>query len=200
MIRQVYTLKFEVTFPFQGSITNIQIQKMITYCLLQRLLIRAKRTILYMISGRLNCAAIRHLIWRILFHLNFKVKKQQLITDIANANIQTYQNAVNQSNADTDVYSDGYEEPDPMELFVLDAFASAISDLKFSSNIVALFIGIMDTLDYYENFSDRQEYWNNLLEKEVEFQKEILIQLRSNEAVSASIYKKRYQTVEFIEL
>lgn len=129
-----------------------------------------------------------------------KVKRNQLISDINNGHIQIYQEAIEKSNADLDVYADNYEEPEPIEIFILDAFANATSDLKFTTKIVALFIGIIDTLDYYENFSDRSEFWNNLLEKEVEFQNDILIQLGLKQAFDASMYQKRYKNVDFDKL
>lgn len=67
-------------------------------------------------------------------------------------------------------------------------------------NIVALFIGVIDTLDYYENFSDKPEFWNNLLEKEVKFQNEIIIQLELKQVFDALMYQKRYENVDFDEL
>lgn len=133
-------------------------------------------------------------------YIGITLKSDQLISDINKGNIQNYQEAIEKSNADVDVYADNYEEPEPIEIFILDAFESATSDLKFTTKIVALFIGIIDTLDYYENFSDRSEFWNNLLEKEVEFQNDILIQLGLNQEFEASMYQKRYENVNFDEL
>jgi hypothetical protein len=133
-------------------------------------------------------------------YIGIKVKRNQLFLDIINGHIENYLETIEKSNVAIDVYADTYEEPEPIEIFMLDAFASGTSDLKFTTKIVALFIGIIDTLDYYENFSDRPEFWNNLLEKEVEFQKEVLIQLGSKQAFDASMYQKRYKNVNFDEL
>ena len=133
-------------------------------------------------------------------YIGIKVKSNQLIADINKGNIENYQEAIEKSNADVDVYADNYEEPEPIEIFMLDAFDSATSDLKFTTRIVALFIGIIDALDYYENFSDRSEFWNNLLEKELEFQNDILIQLGLKQAFDASMYQNRYENVDFDEL
>ncbi|MCT2406072.1 hypothetical protein NZD88_00710 [Chryseobacterium antibioticum] len=130
-------------------------------------------------------------------YLYIRIKKQQLIADIYNGHLQNYQAAIEKSNAIVDVYADNYEEPEPIELFILDAFAGITSDLKLSANVVPLFIGIIDTLDYYENFSDQPEFWNNLLEKEVAFQNEIINQLKSKQAFDAAIYKNRYENVSF---
>lgn len=133
-------------------------------------------------------------------YIRIIVKKQQLISDISNGHFQNYQEAIVKSNADVDVYADNYEEPEPVEIFILDAFTNATSDLKFSANIVALFIGIIDTLDYYGNFSDRSEFWNNLLEEEVGFQNELLIRLETKEPLDISVYQKRYANLKFDQL
>ncbi|ANF52879.1 hypothetical protein A0O34_21185 [Chryseobacterium glaciei] len=133
-------------------------------------------------------------------YIKISAKKRQLIADINTSHVQNYQEAIEKSNAAVDVYADNYEEPEPIELFILDAFSNATSDLKFATNIAALFIGIIDTLDYYENFSDKPEFWNNVLEKEVAFQNEIISQLKSKQTFGAAIYKNRYEDVEFNQL
>ncbi|BAP30965.1 type I modular polyketide synthase [Chryseobacterium sp. StRB126] len=133
-------------------------------------------------------------------YLHINIKKRQLISDIRTGHLQNYVDAIEISNAEADVYADNYEEPEPIELLILYAFAGITSDLKFSAPLVPLLIGIIDTLDYYENLSDRPEFWHQLLEKEVQFQNEILIQLRSEQTFHASIYEKRYEHVEFTHL
>lgn len=133
-------------------------------------------------------------------YIRIRIKKHQVIADISEGRVQKYQEAIEKSNTDIDVYGDNYEEREPIEILILDAFSNATSDLKLSTKIVALFIGIIDTLDYYENFSDKPEFWNNLLEKEVEFQHEILTQVRLKQAVDISMYQKRYKNVEFKKL
>ena len=104
------------------------------------------------------------------------------------------------SNDEIEVYADDYEEAEQTEIFILDAFDCAISDTKNTESLVSLFVGIIDTLDYYENFSDEPEYWNDILEKEVAFQNEMLNKIKSQELFDNSIYQKRYNNVEFAEL
>ncbi|MDQ0781269.1 hypothetical protein [Chryseobacterium sp. W4I1] len=133
-------------------------------------------------------------------YIQMRIKKKQLITDIKNGNVKNYQEAIEKSNALVDIYADNYEEPEPIALFILDAFAGATSDMKFSTNLVNLFVGIIDTLDYYENFSDRPTYWNNLLEEELEFQNEILRQLTRGSSFTILIYQNRYAGVTFEQL
>jgi len=82
----------------------------------------------------------------------------------------------------------------------LEAFADATSDLDDVKSLERLFYGIIDALDYYENFSDSPEYWNNLLEKELTFQTEVLNTLKSHDTFDISIYQKQYINVSFDEL
>lgn len=130
-------------------------------------------------------------------YIKIDINQSQLISDINNQNVEKYQEANEKSIAETDVYSDDYEEPEPIELFILDAFANATDRLKNTNPLVGLFIGIIDLLDYYENFSDEPEFWNTCLEKEVEFQNEMLIHLHSIETFDPLLYQKRYDKIEF---
>ena len=128
------------------------------------------------------------------------INKNQLVSDIANGNIENYQKALEKSNAELDEYSDDYEELAATEVFILEAFENAIDDFKSTGGLFQLFIRIIDTLDYYEQFSDEPEFWNSLLEKEVDFQKEILATLKSQDVFDTSIYQKRYNNIDFSKL
>lgn len=75
-----------------------------------------------------------------------------------------------------------------------------MADNNKKESVVALFIGIIDTLDHYENFSEEPEYWNQLLEEEIVFQSELLTQLQSKVQLNTSIYEDRYKMVEFPDL
>ena len=133
-------------------------------------------------------------------YIKIDLTKNQLISDIKNRNIEKHQKASEKSNAEVDQYSDEYEEPEQLEMFILVAFDNSVSDTKNIDSLAGLFIGILNTLDYYENFSDEPEYWNELLEKEVAFQNEILSILKMHGAFDTSIYQKRYSNVKFSEL
>lgn len=133
-------------------------------------------------------------------HLQITINRKQLISDINNNNVKEYKEAIEKNNSETDVYSDSYEELEQIDVFILDALAGVISDLNSIKNLVTLFIGIIDVLDYHENFSDAPEFWNNLLEKEVAFQNEILIKLASKQTFDPSIYQKRYMEVQLGKL
>lgn len=75
-----------------------------------------------------------------------------------------------------------------------------MADNNKKGSVVALFLGIIDTLDHYENFSEEPEYWNQLLEEEIVFQSELLTQLQSKVQLNTSIYEDRYKMVEFPDL
>lgn len=133
-------------------------------------------------------------------YIKIDIDKNQLMSDIGNGNVTNYQKAIEKSNAETDEYSDDFEEAEPIEIFILDAFANATSDIDDLNSVEGLFTGIIDTLDYYENFSDNPQYWNDSLEKEVAFQTEILNKLKSQKIFDISGYQKRYENVEFNEV
>lgn len=75
-----------------------------------------------------------------------------------------------------------------------------MADNNKKESVVALFLGIIDTLDHYENFSEEPEYWNQLLEEEIVFQSELLTLLQSKVQLNTSIYEDRYKMVEFPDL
>ncbi|TDX87288.1 hypothetical protein [Epilithonimonas xixisoli] len=133
-------------------------------------------------------------------YIKIDIDKNQLISDISKGNLENYQKAIEKSLAETDEYSDDYEEPESIEIFILEAFGSATSDLKDLNSLEGLFAGIIDVLDYYENFSDNPEYWNTSLEKEVAFQNEILNMIKTQDNFDTSIYLKQYNDVKFEKL
>ena len=133
-------------------------------------------------------------------HLKITIDKDQLVSDIVEGHLEKYQKAVEKSNAEIDEYGDDFEELEQMEIFILEAFENATSSSEDIHSLEKLFTGIIDVLDYYENFSDRPEYWNSLLEKELSFQIELLNLLKSPEDFDSFIYQKRYEDVDFSEI
>lgn len=133
-------------------------------------------------------------------HINIAITKAQLITDIDDGKVSQYRRANEHSKAEIDVYAEDYEELEQIEIFILDAFDYAIAEEEDVASLVGLFIGIIDTLDYYENFSDEPEYWNALLAAEVAFQNDMLSKLELQDNLDMSAYQKRYVDVDFNEL
>ncbi len=132
-------------------------------------------------------------------YIKINFDRNLLIADIYTENVKSYQKIIEKINSDIDVYSNDYEEPEPVEIFILDAFNHAVSDVENTDSLAGLFIGIIDTLDYYENFSNVPDYWSTLVENEFIFQNEILNTLKSQIACDILIYQKRYKNVEFSE-
>ncbi|MEQ7802071.1 hypothetical protein ABDJ41_19905 [Pedobacter sp. ASV1-7] len=97
-------------------------------------------------------------------YIGINVSKNQLRTDILNQKTESYSQAIEKSNAEVDEYADDYEELEQISIFILDAFENAVADTKKKASVVALFLGIIDTLDHYENFSEEPNtgtiYWN----------------------------------------
>lgn len=133
-------------------------------------------------------------------YIQIDIDKKKLIVDIKTKNVADYRKAIEKSNAETDEYADDFEEAEPIEVFILEAFADATSDLDDVKSLERLFYGIIDALDCYENFSDNPEYWNSLMEKEIIFQLEILNIIKNQDIFDISIYQKKYINVTFNEL
>ncbi len=133
-------------------------------------------------------------------YIKISITKEKLTADMINGNLENYQTAIEKSNADMDEYAADYEEPEAMDIFILEALDNAVADTNSPANLVSLFTGVINTLDYYENFSDEPKYWNNLLEQELVFQQEILSKVESNKPLSASVYQERYTNVDFTAL
>ncbi|WP_252509444.1 hypothetical protein [Acinetobacter bereziniae] len=111
-----------------------------------------------------------------------------------------YQQKIQRSNAAIDEYVDDYEELDEIEVICLDAFAMMVSKQDKSQALVALLSGVIELLDYYQNFSDQPKYWNAILEKEVLFQEQIMNDISTHITFDVSIYAHRYQNIEFPDL
>lgn len=133
-------------------------------------------------------------------YINSPIDKEKLIEDIVKGSTSSYQEIMEKSIAALDEYADDYEELEQIPIFILDAFENAIADHKKKESVVGLFLDIINTLDYYENFSEEPDYWNELLEKEVAFQSELLLQLESQVPLDTAIYEKRYKKVGFTDL
>ncbi|KAF5294565.1 hypothetical protein FQR65_LT19972 [Abscondita terminalis] len=88
----------------------------------------------------------------------------------------------------------------PWLLPVRYAFAMMVSKQDKSQALVALLSGVIELLDYYQNFSDQPEYWNAILEKEVLFQEQIMNDISTHITFDVAIYAHRYQNIEFPDL
>lgn len=130
-------------------------------------------------------------------HIQLPVTKNQLSTAISNGNLESYQTAIEKSNAEMNEYAADYEEPEALDIFILEALDNAVADTNHPASVAGLLIGVINTLDYYENFSDEPEYWNKLLEQELLLQNEIVSAAEKNELSGPSAYQKQYRDVDF---
>lgn len=133
-------------------------------------------------------------------YIHSPLDKEKLIADILNDNTTHYQEIMEQATAAVDEYADEYEELEQLPIFILNAFDHAVAEHTKTESLVELFLGIINTLDYYENFSEEPKYWNRQLEEEVTFQIELLQQLKTLAILDTSIYADRYRGVDFVEL
>lgn len=84
---------------------------------------------------------------------------------------------------------------------MLEGIDSCTNTMDEPAHLVQVFVNVIDTLDYYEQFSpDEPDYWNALLEIEIAFQKTIVERLIKGEPIALDTYGKKYQNVQFEEL
>lgn len=133
-------------------------------------------------------------------HLNVKITKEQFIDDLENDNLQYLKEALQKYDNDTNPYSEDFVELEPMEINILSGLENCIYNTEKPQNATSNFLLIIDILDYYENFSDKPEYWNRLLEEEIQFQKEIAEKLSNGENLNENVYFERYKNVSFDEI
>ncbi|SKB84159.1 hypothetical protein SAMN05660841_02631 [Sphingobacterium nematocida] len=130
-------------------------------------------------------------------YMHTPIDKDKLLDDIRNGTTCWYKEIMVKRTEELDEYADDYEELEQIPIYILNAFDHAIDDNNTTEGVVQLFLDMINTLDYYENFSEEPEYWNQLLEKEVVFQREMLAALASGGRIDPLIYQKRYADVEF---
>ncbi|KAF2509087.1 hypothetical protein [Flavobacterium foetidum] len=133
-------------------------------------------------------------------HLKIKITEEQFINDFKNNNLQYFRNLLKNYDAETDPYSEDFVELEPMEINILSGLENCAFCLEEPQINMSNFLLVIDILDYYEDFSDNPEYWNKLLEEEIQFQKEIAERLSNGENLDENIYYERYKNVPFDEI
>ncbi|MBW1657949.1 hypothetical protein [Flavobacterium quisquiliarum] len=131
-------------------------------------------------------------------HLNVKITKEQFIADLKNDNLQYLKEALQKYDNDIDPYSEDFVELEPIEINILSGLENCIYNPEKPQNAPSNFLLIIDILDYYENFSDNPEYWNKLLEEEIQFQREITERMANGEIPEENLYYERYKNVDFV--
>ena len=133
-------------------------------------------------------------------YIKMPIEKDKLAEAIDNGSTDFYREIMAKSTAEVDEYADDYEELEQIPLYILNAFEHAVADNANTASTVELFLDIINTLDYYENFTEEPGYWNLLLEKEVAYQVALLKQLENKEQLDVTIYDKHYKDVDFAAL
>ena len=125
-------------------------------------------------------------------HILIDLEKAQLIKNYNEDDLSFYRISSKKAFDAIDEYSDDYEEIESLDLLILNMFENLLIEDK-NTCIFNLFNGIIEILDYYEQFSERSEYWNKLLDKELLRQRALL----KLENMNSNIYTKVYKTVIF---
>ncbi len=130
--------------------------------------------------------------------LGIRTTKDQFIKDLENNTIWYIKEALEKYDAETDEYADDFVELEPMEVNILSGLENCIYSLEKPQNVISNFLLIIDIIDYYENFSDKPEYWNRLLEEEIQIQREITERMANGEIPEENLYYERYKNVDFV--
>lgn len=130
-------------------------------------------------------------------HLKIEITEKQLISDVANNNVQHFKDALQKYDDETDEYAEGFEELEAMEINILSGLENCIYCFESSKYAINNFLLIIDILDYCENFSDNPKYWNKLLKEEIQFQEKIVKQISGREILDDNLYSERYKEVDF---
>ncbi len=133
-------------------------------------------------------------------YIKSPINKKKLIEDILDDSATSYKEIIEKCTAEVDEYADDYEEMEQVTIFILNAFENSVTENTRKDSLVEMYLDIINTLDHYENFSEEPEYWNQILEKEVEFQSELLVQLQSQMRLDLNTYDERYRNIKFPDL
>lgn len=128
-------------------------------------------------------------------HIFIDINQDKLLKDLKTDELSFYRDANKKALDGIDLYAPEYEEIDQMELSVLNSFSYMINENKKES-LFGLFDEIITVLDYYEQFSDRPQHWNKILEKELKSQ----VRLINAKEIDLKYYCQIYNEIEFEEL
>lgn len=133
-------------------------------------------------------------------HLNIDIDDEKLVSDILNHDTGFYREAFKRFDEGMDPYADDFEELDSFELLLLEGIDSCTETMDQPAHLAQVFVNVIDTIDYYEQFSYDPDYWNLILADEIKFQKAIIDRLGKGEHLELDAYSKQYQNVVFEEL
>lgn len=129
---------------------------------------------------------------------NLNITQLSLLEDILSArNIESYTEAIQHHLDKLDEYAEDFDESDELKVFALTGFEQCILGIGNSAHLVYAAENIINILDFYEQLSDDSKYWNNLLEKEVVAQKQVVTAILEHAATDIDSHHTFYEDVHF---
>ncbi len=126
-------------------------------------------------------------------HIFIDLSQKKFLEDLKTDNLEFYRIADKKAFDELDQDDEeSYVEYDSMELLLLSGFEYSLHENREEA-LFYLFDGIINILDFYEQFSDRAEYWNKILAEELANQ----LQLLDNSEIDLDFYKKKYDKMAF---
>ena len=120
-----------------------------------------------------------------------------IIQKIINGNIHDYEKLFEEFSK-IDVYDENFEELEQLEIIILAGIDSCIKGLNDPNMLVGSLVDIIINLfDYYEQFSEKPEYWNKLKKEEMEIQKKYTEELSREVFLTIETYHEKYNLVDF---
>jgi len=125
--------------------------------------------------------------------------EDNLMHNMRRGNVEAYYNAIEKVLSEMDEYAEDYEEIDSFEIEILSLFDYCVSTIyqPDKSTIYPCGEGVINILDYYEQFTDKPEIWSELLEKEAYNQHRFIDDLINKRVVSNTKYHDIYDNIEF---
>jgi hypothetical protein len=123
--------------------------------------------------------------------------KNMIIKNILNKNIKKYKELFKNYYNETNEYDENYENINQIEITIIGGFELCIKGLTEEHLLIDALVQIINLLDYCEQFSENKEYWNNLIEKEVEIQRKYTEELSKNMVLTIETYREIYKGVKF---
>jgi hypothetical protein len=125
-------------------------------------------------------------------HIDLEVPLDRFLNNFEAQNLEAYTIASATALDDEKPYADDFEEWDTLDLLVLNMFDYLLIEDRAQS-VLRMLNGVIELLDYYQQFSDRPQYWGHLLQTELLRQKEIL----KSEKVRPDLYTIVYSSEMF---
>ncbi|MFV0328621.1 MAG: hypothetical protein ACK5KL_02170 [Dysgonomonas sp.] len=131
---------------------------------------------------------------------NLNETEESLMQNLAKGNVAKYQEAIEKTLNDMDEYADDYEEIDYPDIEILSLFDHCVCTIYqlAKSTIQPCGEGVINLLDYYEQFAEEPGIWTELLEREITNQHKFVDDLINKIEVYETKYHEIYDNVNFV--